>query len=326
MPRFSDSWVVDRTLFDYVQGGSCACCGFSHLFNPDGLKGLINAVSDLETDAANEEYNAALKSPWPEDMRDQIWADRVRLRHLMKKEMKGYAQFVHDCSSVIGGGDDVEALFQFCTSLGGRTLMRLFQMPRVELSERIGSIYNIHSAFSVVLCTVVEQVANFKLTAYDTDGRSPEEVAFEEALSFDRRGGFNLPIAKRLQGTKDYQINESVLRMFIHLIVRLLAGPKLLHRAPPGPKPEQQKQDSDDEDEGGVDGVAIGDEMVNGQKGPSFRSDRRIIRLLIARYWADQIIQKFRKKQKEQDEKQTNNGAEVGEAAASVDANATNKD
>ena len=81
MPRFSDQWVVDRTLFEFATGGSCACCGFSHLFLPNGLKGLIDEVSDLETDAANNEFEAAQKSPWPPTMRDQVWADRVRLRH-----------------------------------------------------------------------------------------------------------------------------------------------------------------------------------------------------------------------------------------------------
>mmetsp|Transcript_15097 Transcript_15097/g.20561 ORF Transcript_15097/g.20561 Transcript_15097/m.20561 type:complete len:313 (-) Transcript_15097:286-1224(-) len=307
MPRFSDGWVVDRTMFDYVQGGSCSCCGFSHLFNPDGLKGLINAVSDLETDAANDEYDAALKSPWPPDMRDQIWADRVRLRHKMKKEMKNYSQFLHDCKFFLCPDEndvgDAEALHKFCASLGGKTLMRIFQMPRAELSERVGNIYDIHSAFAIVLCTVVEQVANFKLTAYDTDARSPEEIAFEETLTFNRRAGFNIPVATKVQGTQEYQINQPVLKMFVDLVVQLLAGPKLLHRGPPKPKPAEQ-HDSEDEDDD-EDGAASGGEMVKGQKGPSFRSDRRIIRLLIARYWADQIIEKFRSQQK-QDEKTKN--------------------
>jgi len=40
MPRFTDKWVLDKCMFDYVQGGSCACCGFTHLFNPGGIEGV----------------------------------------------------------------------------------------------------------------------------------------------------------------------------------------------------------------------------------------------------------------------------------------------
>ena len=46
--------------------------------------------------------------------------------------------------------------------------------------------------------------------------------------------------------------------------------------------------DSDDE-EGGVDEVA----ETKQSDGPSFWSDRRIIRLLIARNWADNIFEKL---------------------------------
>ena len=57
MPRFLDNWVVDRTMFEYVSGGTCACCGFPHLY-PNGVTGLINSISDLETDAAQAEVSA----------------------------------------------------------------------------------------------------------------------------------------------------------------------------------------------------------------------------------------------------------------------------
>ena len=34
---------------------------------------------------------------------------------------------------------------------------------------------------------------------------------------------------------------------------------------------------------------------------PSFRSDRRVIRLFIARYWADRLIEKYNQKRKTDD-------------------------
>ena len=86
MPKFGDQWVIDRTFFEYVNGGECACCGFPHMF-PGGIEGAINAISDLETDAAQAEIKANEKSPWPPEMREEVWADRLRLRYKMKKEM-----------------------------------------------------------------------------------------------------------------------------------------------------------------------------------------------------------------------------------------------
>lgn len=42
-PRFSDQWVVDKVMFDYVNGGECTCCGFAHIFNPQGLEGMVSS-------------------------------------------------------------------------------------------------------------------------------------------------------------------------------------------------------------------------------------------------------------------------------------------
>ncbi len=84
MPRFTDKWVVNKCMFNYVNGGDCACCGFPHLFAPGGIKGLINAMSDLETDSPAREIDATRLLPWPPDMRDQIWSNRLLLRFKMK--------------------------------------------------------------------------------------------------------------------------------------------------------------------------------------------------------------------------------------------------
>ena len=296
MPRFDDKWVVDRTLFEFATGGSCACCGLSPLFLPHGLQGLIDEVSDLETDAANNEFEAAQKSPWPPTMRDQVWADRVRLRHLMKKEMGQYATFMAE----VGGA---EGLKQFLLEeIGPSKLRRILQMPRTEVPERVRSQYGIHSALGIVICAVVEQVANFEMTKYPADGRSEAELAFESMLKYDRRGGFVLPIAKKNEETRTIDtINADALDALV-ATVESLGGPKLLHRAPKKTKPIEKngdEGDDSDDDEGGADDA---DEApVSGQTGPSFRSDRRIVRLLIARYWADQIIQKYSALKSERD-------------------------
>lgn len=30
MRKYEDTWVVDRTMFEYVSQGGCSCCGLTH--------------------------------------------------------------------------------------------------------------------------------------------------------------------------------------------------------------------------------------------------------------------------------------------------------
>jgi len=259
MPRFTDEWLIDRVLFDYVSGGSCACCGFQH-FLPNGTADLISAVSDLETDQAQQEVAALQHHPWPVELRDQVWADRVRLRQRLKKEMKSYADFwtLHGA-----------AFQEWCRNQSN--LNRLAQLPRSEVLETIRQKYNIHSAYAVVLCAVVEQVANFELTCYPTDGRGDAEVSFERELNFDRRGGFTMRLVNE-EGTIDEKVLEVLWKR-----MQTLGGPKLLEKG----------SSTEREDEGEA------DEPAASASKPSFQSDRRIIRLIIARYWADLFQKRY---------------------------------
>ena len=85
---------------------------------------------------------------------------------------------------------------------------------------------------------------------------------------------------------------KTVLNMFLQRMVNL-AGPTLLNRAP---KTSHQNDDNEgsDSDKDGSDGAEEEDEPNI----PSFRSDRRVIRLFIARYWADRLIEKYNQKRK----------------------------
>jgi hypothetical protein len=258
MPRFTDEWVVDRTVFEFVNGGSCACCGFSHFF--PNVDSMITAISDLETDAAQAEI--AAHSPWPPEMREQVWADRVRLRQKMKQEMQVYQTFWDQHSKEFS---------EWCLT-NPKKLKQILQMPRSEVMEKMKTKYGIHSAFGIVVCTVTEQVANYSLTGYPTDAVGETETAFEESLVFDRRGGFTMKIVG-----KDASINEDTLQILLNRI-QSLGGPKLLERG-------ASKSDEGEADDG----------IQEGQKGPSFRSDRRIVRLLVARHWADLLRNKYLK-------------------------------
>mmetsp|Transcript_8853 Transcript_8853/g.14730 ORF Transcript_8853/g.14730 Transcript_8853/m.14730 type:complete len:286 (-) Transcript_8853:86-943(-) len=266
MPKYSDEWVVDKTLFEYVNGGSCGCCGRG-FFLPDGVDGMIQAMSDLETDAANAEIKASAQSPWPVEMREQVWSDRVRLRHKMKKEMGTYEQF---------WVTDGDAFSEWCRTVEPKSIKKLLQIPRSEILERLNNHYGIHSAFAEVLKAVCEQVAKFKDTKYPTDARGASEIAFEQELYYDRRGGFTIKVMD-----EEGLLQEDVLAVWLSRL-KSLGGPVLLERSP-------KKVDNGGGDSGGADET----EDKNAPK-PSFRSDRRIVRLLIARYWADALIKKYR--------------------------------
>ena len=287
MPRFSDEWLIDRTLFDYVQGGSCACCSFAN-FMPGGTAGLIQSLSELETDAAQREIDGLQTLPWPTAMKDQVWMERVRLRQKLKKDQATYRDFwkYHG-----------QAYSEWLSTLPPQRLAQIFQLPRQEITERLKQDYNIHAAFGTVLCAVVEQVAHFKMTGYPPDGRGGAEVQFESVLAFDKRGGFGIQGLTAKIGKEDTETGDStVLQIWLDRH-RTLGGPKLLERAPPTRCQTGDGQEQGEEDDEG-DADAAQEEPTYASKseaGPSFRHDRRIIRWVIAKIWADILQSTFLK-------------------------------
>lgn len=259
-------------LFDYVSGGSCACCGFQHFLPGSGTADLIGAVTDLETDQANAEVAALQFHPWPESLRDQVWAERVKLRQKMKREMAAYAQFWKTHG-------ETNAFPDWCRA-NANIVQRLLQLPRSEIMEVVQQKYGIHSAFGVVLCTVIEQVANYELTKYKMDARGEDgETGFEQHLQFGRRGGFTLRILD-----EEGNLKEEVLQIWMKRM-QSLGGPKLLGRG--------KKTGDCEEEENEEDGDADAAEPDAPAAASSFSSDRRIVRLLIARYWGDALMKRY---------------------------------
>eukprot|EP00539_Tryblionella_compressa_P019630 CAMPEP_0178875218 /NCGR_PEP_ID=MMETSP0747-20121128/9631_1 /TAXON_ID=913974 /ORGANISM="Nitzschia punctata, Strain CCMP561" /LENGTH=295 /DNA_ID=CAMNT_0020542667 /DNA_START=195 /DNA_END=1078 /DNA_ORIENTATION=+ len=221
-------------------------------------------MSEFETDAAKAEVSALDRLPWPPDMKDQVWMERVRLRQFCKKSMKTYKKFwdTH--------GEDYEVWFY---QLSKQQLRRWFQLPRTEIMERLQQQkFHLHASFGTVLCAVTEQVAHFEMTHYPVDGRGEAETGFEEILAFDRRGGFTL---------KDDSKETRRKWLIRH---KALGGPKLLERNEKKTAIDKSS-DSDDEDDDGDADDAIERDPSQAENTdcsvPSFRSDRRIVRWLI---------------------------------------------
>jgi len=144
----------------------------------------------------------------------------------------------------------------------------------------------------------VEQVAGFKLTEYPPDGRGDVERDFEtKLLSYDRRGGFVLPLV-----SEDGVLRDDMVDVWLRRL-STLGGPVLLERGASSSSSsnpskmiaskgaanhEGNDEGDDDDDDDDVDGMA----MTKGAT-PSFASDRRIIRLVIARIFADTLQEKY---------------------------------
>lgn len=288
-------------------------------------------MSDLETDSKTHEINAAKLSPWPTDMRDQIWGDRLLLRFKMKKEMKDYRGFLEevvvtghnnnnaannvdtknnndddDDESNINIQDAIPILHEFCTTqLTPYDLHQIFQLQRSDLTEILKSKYKITSAFAIVFCSVVEQLANFDLTGYGVDAPpccDDAEELFETVLKYNSRGpGFHLDVAANIieeDSEEEWKVNDEVLNIFLKRMLSL-AGPTLLARAP-----KSVADNDEDDEEGGGKNNSSGDETEKDNEQsdtsnskPSFRSDRRVARLMIARCWTDRLIEKYRSMQ-----------------------------
>ena len=127
----------------------------------------------------------------------------------------------------------------------------------------------------------MEQVAGFKLTEYPPDGKGSMELDFEQkVLLYDRRGGFIL----NLVSEQSSSLNKDVLEMWIRRL-ETLGGSVLLERKSSSTSPEGNSNNVNDDDPDGPTAVSSAK--------PSFASDRRIIRLIIARIFADMLQKKY---------------------------------
>jgi hypothetical protein len=193
--------------------------------------------------------------------------------------MSSYGQFFAGLCGIGAHEVDVEEkavakLLELCIDhMTLDELHDLFTLSREELENILKSRYKICSFYTIVFCTVAEQLEHFHLTGIGLD--APEncdniaEVEFERELRFDKRRGFCIDAVNKT-GDGDV-ICESVLMSFLQRMVSL-AGPTLLQR-------------SNSNNSGGK----------YRSNDPSFGSDRRVIRLIIARYWADKLIERYRK-------------------------------
>lgn len=276
MPRFTDEWVLNKILFECTTNSSCICCITTYSsFLPDGVNSLISSVSDLEPDVADlEQKSESLLTP---EMKEAIWGDRVRVRFRMKKEISKYSTFLRDCLR-----NDFNILKEFCLGIGFHELNNLCQISKKSLTDTFCVKYDMNPIYHTVICAVSEQLANFNLTNYVLDSKSKEEENFERILKYNESCGFHLNFKTYIDEdgyVGVHQIDLKVLDIFVKVICHWLTGPKLLEKG------SSSTVLKDIYDRKSIE--------RHSKLGNRFRCDRRLIRLMIARYWADCIIEKY---------------------------------
>lgn len=253
MRKYEDCWVVDRTMFEYVNQGGCSCCGVTHTIM--NLADFASKCSDWETDDAKKEQF----SPWPMFIHEEILTERARLRIAMKGDMAKYKEFVDA---------HMKGFKAWWSRLGENAKARLFQLPDEEVISYFHGHAKVKGSYDILLCAIMEQIRHFQDTGY-TDGRVAAELFFEKNLLHERES-FVL--------ASEYLASEAGDTNFFEML-QILGGPKLL--------PVRTTRDPNEKTE------AEAEQAKSESNVQSFRSDRRLVRLTIFRIYADMAIRKY---------------------------------
>ncbi|KDO20849.1 hypothetical protein SPRG_14080 [Saprolegnia parasitica CBS 223.65] len=257
---FLDAWVVDKTMFEYVSKGGCSCCGISSAMI--NFAALDAPCSDWETDDEDRE----MFSPWPTFIHEDVQKQRVMIRHRLKQHLPLYASFWAEHGA---------AFATWWTQLTAATKFRLFQLPEADVTAYVHSHADVHGPYGIVLATVTEQIKHFSVTGY-VDGRTVAEVAFERHLQFEKSAFTLAPSYLALPANAPTG--------FCALLQHFLAGPRLL--------PASTDETSGDNNDSAT--TSRAPDAVQ-----SFRSDRRVVRLVLARLLADVVMAKYERSRTE---------------------------
>jgi len=260
----------------FANQGGCSCCGFSH--GGMGMVDFMALCSDVETDDGKTEK----KSPWPAFMQDEVWADRVKFRRMLKDSMHVYRERYETYG---------RKFVKWWLQLDPQERKRCFMMPKEEVRVQFNTTYDFKTAYQVVLCSVAEQVENFAATGYKPDGGTDCEAFFEQNL-IAKRGAWTVK--------DEYVDTEQGLDMFLGMFLQL-GGDHLLPKRPVEKRKEAHQtkhvleESSLDEDEDDQKEENEEDDRKDCSGAQSFQSDRRLVRLVVFRYFVDMAWAKFKR-------------------------------
>lgn len=308
MARYLDSWVLHKTLYDAtLQGGSCVCISCVPMsptfFLPvTSVDTVVESLSDLETDDVEGE-KTFYKSTFPtesssiidgskdtifsEDFWRAVWNDRIQLRLRLKRDSFIYSQFFSSLEHDADEPPKIQLLKWFQQNWTLHDLQQFFQVPQSVVHQLLRDKYKLvkDNHLDLFLPSIMEQMEQFQLTRYPLDARGKEEMDFEKELQIHSSLFFlsvtseSLPSEeKKVDPCSHMKMVETTIDIFIQMMGRL-GNPILL---------EKQSEESSSHV---VDPNKKN--FLQQNQYPCFRYDRRIIRLVVARYWADGIIERW---------------------------------
>uniref|UniRef100_H3GET7 Uncharacterized protein n=1 Tax=Phytophthora ramorum TaxID=164328 RepID=H3GET7_PHYRM len=244
MKKYEDTWVVDRTMFEYVNQGGCSCCGVTHTIM--NLAEFASKCSDWgmnfctlqfmvvvvliggDTLAETDDEKKEQFSPWPTFIHEEILTERARLRMAMKADMKKYKEFVDE---------HLKGFMAWWSRLGENAKARIFQLP----DDEVLSYFRVH-----------------------TKVKGSYEIHQRESFVLDPQ----------------YVVMEAGDTNFFEML-KILGGPKLL--------PVRTTRNANEKSE------AESEQTKSENNVQSFRSDRRLARLVMFRIFADMAIRKYKR-------------------------------
>ena len=239
------------------------------------MNDFMALCSDVETDDGEKEK----LSPWPKFMVEEVWADRVKFRRILKEGIPRYRSL---------NEEHLPELMKWWMNLDTRTRKRCFMMPKEELLMQFDNTFDFKTAYRVVLCSVVEQVQNFEATGYRADGATDGEIVLEGVL-LKKKGAWTVD--------RDYYETKEGCEFFFAMM-RQLGGDHLMPKRPQELREESEQAKAMAENQGSDDDADTNEQSQTTQ---TFRGDRRLVRLLIFRYFADQAWRKFQRYRQEKE-------------------------
>ena len=176
--RYADAWVVDASMYAHFKSGCICAAAASVEDEKDGIRpklpvavaASIKLCRDLPQSQAMAE---AESTPWPPEVREEVWRDRVIFRRLLRNIR----------SKIVTASSGTKKLMQklLCdpSALSGLSGHHVIAGSHIKsfLEENFPGFYG------TVLLKLLQQIAVFSLTGMSCDGTSEAEHAFERCIS-----------------------------------------------------------------------------------------------------------------------------------------------
>ncbi|RLN92450.1 hypothetical protein BBJ28_00011525 [Nothophytophthora sp. Chile5] len=148
MRKYEDCWVVDRTMFEYV-----------------------NQISPTSVRTGTDDEKKEQFSPWPTFIHEEILTERARLRMAMKASMSKYKSFEDT---------HMKGFMAWWTRLGENAKARLFQLPSDEVLNYFHAEVKVKGSYEILVLLLTTS-SLFPFTARDPNEKGEAEA--EQAKS-----------------------------------------------------------------------------------------------------------------------------------------------